>query len=192
MNKFSISLPKYNQAITQLVREINRGLRATDELLSQIRTAHVSHGGATRQVSTPKILETEMQNASVETILRLDWFHQTNVDEFSNFLWELHESFSTQEKLYLLNTISRVTEATGNQFDAQGRSFWDVYIDMIQTTEMSFDERGNHNYQFVVHPDTHKKIMETPPTPEQEEMIKKAIQAKREEYYAQKPTRRLS
>ena len=58
--------------------------------------------------------------------------------------------------------------------------------------DIRFDKEGNHGYQFVVHPDTYKKLMENPPTPEQETRWEETMKAKREEYYAKKRTRRLS
>ncbi len=192
MNKLSFTLPKYTHATARLIREIHKGLNATDEILGQIRTVQVAHGGTTRQVSVPQVLETEMKRYNVNILLSLEWFHQTNSEEFAYFIWNLHELSSDEVKKGLFETISKVTDATGNQFDAQGRNLWDVYVDMIQGSAMTFDEAGNHNYQCFVHPDTYKKIMATPPSPEQNQKIENAIKAKREAYYAQKRTRRLS
>ena len=192
MNKLSFTLPKYTETIIRLVREIHKGLNETDEILGQIRTVQVAHGGATRQVSVPKILETEMKPYNVKVLFSLEWFRQTNAEEFAYFIWNLHELSSNEVKKGLFETVSKVTDATGNQFDAQGRNFWDAYVDIIQGSVMTFDEVGNHNHQCFVHPDTYKKIMATPPSPEQNQKIENAINAKREEYYAQKRTRRLS
>ena len=192
MHKLSFSLPKYAHATARLIREVHRGLYATDELLSQIRPVQVAHGGTTRQVSVPQVLETEMAKHVVEVVLKLESFRQTNVEEFGEFIWTLYTSLSSQIKERLFETISQVTEVTGHQVDAQGRKFWDVYVEMIQSSVMVFDEAGNHHHQLVVHPDIYKKIMDNPPSPEQEQKIENAINAKREEYYAQKRTRRLS
>lgn len=192
MKELSFSLPKYDEAINSLARKIHKGLTAIDEILSQIQTVKVNHGGTTRQVSQPRILDTEMHHHHVTVALKKEWFAQTNTEEFRDFLWDLHEEFKDKIKKHLFETISQVTETTGNQFDTKGRNFWDAYVDLINTTELTFDDKGNHNYQVVVHPDTYQKIMNNPPSPEQNLKIEEAIKAKQAEYYAKKRTRRLS
>ena len=72
------------------------------------------------------------------------------------------------------------------------RNIWDAQLDMLKQMGMRFDEDGNHGVQFIAHPDVLKKFAETPRTPEQVRESEEAIQSKREEYYAQRGTRRLS
>src|SRR3989440_2420133 len=43
----------------------------------------------------------------------------------------------------------------------------DAQIEMLKGLEMRFDKDGNHNYEFIVHPDTARRLRENPPTPEQ-------------------------
>ena len=57
---------------------------------------------------------------------------------------------------------------------------------------MWFDEEGNHNYRLYMHPDVYQKLAENPPTPEQNQAMEELLEIKREEFYAQKRTRRLS
>jgi hypothetical protein len=152
----------------------------------------VAHGGLIRQVSEPKIVDTEMKLHKVEIIIQLDWYRKTDVDEFVMFIYGMWGEFASQARKALFETISLTTEAVGNSMDAKGKNFWDARIEMLEGLEMRFDEDGNHNTQFVIHPDTAKKLEETPPTPEQQKRWEEAIYAKREEYYAKKRTRRLS
>ncbi len=88
--------------------------------------------------------------------------------------------------------VSQTTEAVGNTVDAHGKNFWDAYLEMIEKTEMVFDEGGNHNYQMVLNPKTAEKLRENPPTEEQKQRIQEAINLKRKEYYERRPTRKLS
>jgi hypothetical protein len=192
MPMLSFSLNKYDSAMITLMREIKAGLDKTDELLGQIQSVPVVHGGSTRQVSAPKIVDTEMKTHKVEVILHLDWYRKTDVDEFVIFIYGMWEQFASQAKEALFETVGLTTEAVGNNFDATGKNFWDARVEMLKGLEMRFDENGNHNTQFVLHPDTARKLEENPPTPEQQKRWEDALNAKREEYYAKKRTRRLS
>jgi hypothetical protein len=192
MPKLSFALPQYDGALTQLFRNVQEGLAAQDELLGQIQTHSVSHGGTTRQVSEPQIVDTEMHNSKAMFEMSTDAFLQTDTKQFTDSLFNLIESFHREQKKYMFEVISQTTEAVGNAIDAKGRNIWDVYVEMIETTQMTFDAEGNHNYQIVMHPETAKKLRANPPTPEQSKRIQEAIEAKRREYYERKPTRRLS
>jgi hypothetical protein len=192
MPDLSYTLPKYNSAIIRLIADVKKGLELTDPILSQIRTIRSSHGGAIRQVSQPKVLETEMQEFSVEGMVEADWFFKTNVDGFVKFMLEFNESFNSQIKKQLFESVSQITDATGNIVDGKGKNFWDSYIEMINKVEMYFDENGEHNYQIYINPETAKKLEGAPPTKEQIGKIESAISSKRDEYNAKKRTRRLS
>lgn len=188
----SFSMKQCDLSTAKLLGEIKSGLDKTDELLGQIQTVPVVHGGSTRQVSEPKIVDTKMQVHRVDVIIHLDWYRKTDVEAFTAFLYEVWEKLSSQAKKALFEMLSLTTEAVGNSFDAAGKNFWDARIEMLAGLEMHFDEDGNHSTQFVLHPNTARKLRENPPTPEQQKRWEDAINAKREEYYATKRTRRLS
>jgi hypothetical protein len=143
-------------------------------------------------VSEPEIYDTEMKVVSLEITMDSRWIAQTDVESIATFIWETSQEFISRLKKYFFEVFSKTTEAVGNVFDAQGMNIHDAQVEMLKGLEMRFDKDGNHNYEFIVHPDTAKKIMENPPTPEQMQRWEEAINAKREEYYAQKRTRRLS
>jgi hypothetical protein len=186
----TLSLPTYDVAITRLIRDVKRGFEKLDPILGKIEVVPVKHGGKTRQVSEPELLDTKMRKASVEAIIQLDWYRYTDIESFSAFLWDSCQDFNSQAKKHLFEVVSQTTEAVGNVVNAEGKNAWDAQIEMMGRTEMRFDEDGNHGYEFYLHPDTAKKI--PPPTPEQKQRWEDTIRAKREEYYAKKRTRRLS
>lgn len=186
MTKLSFSLQQYDSATTKLLREIKSGLDKTDHILGQIQTVSVVHGGSTRQVSEPKIVDTEMKVHKVDVVIHLDWYRNTDAEEFAAFLYGMWEKFASQAKKYLFEMVSLTTEAVGNSFNAAGRNFWDARIEMLEGLEMHFDEYGNHGTELFIHPDTARKLEANPPTPEQQKRWEDAINAKREEYYAKK------
>jgi len=172
--------------------EIKMGLDKTDHILGQIQVHSVVHGGFTRQVSEPKIVDTEMKHHTVDGLIHFDWFLKTNAEQFVEFTYAMWESFASQAKKALFETVDRTTEAVGNSHALAGRNIWDAQLEMMESIEWHFDENGNHNYQIHCHPDVGKKLAENPPTPEQNKKMEELINRKRVEYYAKKRTRRLS
>lgn len=192
MPNLSYSMRKYDLATLELHRDIHEGLVKADNILGKIETIPTSHGGTTRQVSEPEIYDTEMQHIAVGITMDSRWITQTDVENIANFIWETSQELISRFKKYLFEVFSKTTEAVGNAFNAQGMNVYDAQIEMLKGLEMRFDKDGNHNYEFIVHPDTARRLRENPPTPEQMQRWEEAINAKREEYYAQKRTRRLS
>lgn len=192
MPKLSLSLQKYDETTAKLIGQIKMGLDKTHPLLGQIQVFSVVHGGSTRQVSEPQIVETPMREHSTVTMLHYDCFLKTDAGRFAELVYSMWEEFASQAEKALFETVSLTTEAVGNVHSAAGKNIWEAQLEMLESLEMHFDEEGNHNYQLYVHPDTAKKLAENPPTPEQEKRAEEIIKRKREEYYAQKRTRRLS
>ena len=190
--KTNLSLPKYELAIIQLTRDINNGLEILDPILGEIQRIPVAHDGITRQVSEPTILETPMQDYSMGASIDLDCFRNTDTDYFRDFLWKMVERISGELKKHLFETVSQTCDATGNSVAAKGKNFWDAYNEILETADMHFDENGNHNYKIYIHPDKGKELAANPPTEEQIAEGEKIIERKKQEYYAQKRTRRLS
>jgi hypothetical protein len=192
MPNLSYSVRKYDLAMLKLHRDIHEGLVKMDNILGKIQTIPTSHGGTTRQVSEPEIYDTEMRLISLEITMDSRWIAQTDVENITVFIWEISQRFISQLKKYFFEVFSKTTEAVGNVFPAQGMNIHEAQIEMLKGLEMRFDKEGNHNYEFIVGEEMARKIRENPPTPEQMQKWEEAINAKREEYYAQKRTRRLS
>jgi hypothetical protein len=188
----SFVLNNYDVAMAELIGNIRTGLLELDELLGQIQTHRVSHGGFTRQVTGPQVVETQMVNTQAMFAIDRNAFINTDVTQFTESTYLLFDSFHTEQKKLLLEMVSQTTEAVGNTVDAHGKNFWDAYLEMIEKTEMVFDEGGNHNYQMVLNPKTAEKLRENPPTEEQKQRIQEAINLKRKEYYERRPARKLS
>lgn len=192
MPNISFLLPRYSSAMNRLFREIKDGLEQHDEILGQIQSHAVSHGGLTRQVSEPKVLDTPMQKFEVTFEIKVEAFLQTDVEKFAESIYHMVTSFHSQQKKYLFEVVGKTTDAVGNVVDAKGRNFWDAYLEMIETIDIHFDEDGKHDYQVYMNPETAKKLEKTPPTPEQLQKIEEAMELKRRNFYARKRSRQLS
>jgi hypothetical protein len=192
MSKISLTLTEYDSAMTRLVREIKDGLEKTDPILREIQRVPIAHEGTTRQVSSPKVVETSVKDFSAVVNIHRKSFLETNVETFVEFVWKLSDSLISETTNYLFETISLTTEAVGNVVNVEGKDLWDDQIEMLEKTYVRFDDNGNHNAKFYVPPDTLKKLSANPPTAEQQQRWNQVLSAKREEYYAKKRTRRLS
>lgn len=191
MSNFGFALHKYESGTARLVQEVVRGFQRLDPILGQIPTVSVSHDGSTRQVSEPVVLETPLKQEIADSVFEADWFLETDVERFRDFIFRISESLLSSMVKSFLETVSQVTDATGNVVNGR-EDFWEGFIEMIEKTEMVFDENGEHGHQIVLNPDTFKKLKNNPPTPEQSRRIEETIQRKREEHNAKKRTRRLS
>ena len=64
MARSSFRLHEYDSAMARLMGEIRGSLLEHDPLLGKIRSEVVSHGGNTRQVTGPIVVETPMVNST--------------------------------------------------------------------------------------------------------------------------------
>jgi hypothetical protein len=192
MAKISLSSHQYDMAMANLMGEIKMGLDKTDPILGQIQVHKVVHGGFTRQVSEPQIVDTEMKRHRAEAPLHFDVYLKTDVEQFTEFMYGMWETLTSLAKKALFETLELTTEAVGNSHELAGRNVWDAQLEMLESMEWHFDEEGNHNIQLCVGSEAAKKLNETPSTPEQDKQYEELVRRKREEYYAKKRTRRLS
>ena len=125
------SLRKYDTAMLRFHREIKRGFDKVDPLLGQIRTIPISHGGTTRQVSEPTIVDTKMKQLSEEITIDIEWVRRTDVGKFAELMWETCEAIMSQTKKYMFEILGKTTEAVGNNFPLAGRNIWDAQIEML-------------------------------------------------------------
>jgi hypothetical protein len=90
-----------------------------------------------------------------------------------------------------LELVSDVSDQYGNTIDGEGRDFFDVYADALETIDMTFDDEGRHNLTLVMHPDQVNKLRDKQPTPEQEARINAVLERRREEWRASRRRREL-
>src|SRR5689334_4322201 len=101
MSKVSLTLTEYDSAMTRLVRQIKAGLEKTDPILSEIQRVPIAHDGTTRQVSSPKIVETSVKDFSTVVTIHRKSFLQTNVEKFVEFVWNISDSLISATTKYL-------------------------------------------------------------------------------------------
>lgn len=95
----------------------------------------------------------------------------------------------------LVEGLSKVTEGTGNVFDAGGQELgFELIYEMLEKYEFSVDENDELVMpSLLIHPDQAEKLQELGPlTPDQERRMAELKQRKREEALARRRRRRLS
>ena len=125
MTKISFPLHCYEIAIVEFMRDVKTGSEKLDPILSQIERTSVSHGGTTRQVSAPQVVDTPMKLAEVDVTMQLDWYRKTDVDAFAGFLWDFCQRFNDLELKHLFENLSKTTEAVGNVVDGKEKNIWE-------------------------------------------------------------------
>lgn len=191
MTGISLALPKYEDAMNRLYDEIYDGFHNLDEILGLFPVRRLIHGGVTRQVSTPNLLDTTPQSYKSTFSLESDMFLQTDINRFRDFLFDLVTSLQNQQRKHTFEIIFKTSDATGNT-DGKSRDFWDVYIEALQKVDIKFDKNGRHGYKLLMNSETAKKVTGAPPTEEQLNRAKDIIDAKRQAHFLKRRSRRMS
>jgi hypothetical protein len=121
----------------------------------------------------------------VEDVVNFD------VEQFLADLVDMAQDVGSQMVKMVIEHISEVSEKVGNVVSAEGRDFFDVYAESLETIEMTFDENGDHNLTMLANPETYDRVKDKTPTPEQEARINAIIDRKREEWRAARRRREL-
>jgi hypothetical protein len=189
----SYQLPLYDLAIISLLGKIKEGLDKTHPVLGDIPTLPVMHGGITRQVSEPVLVDSEMKLHSAEITVNKDMYRKTDIREFVEAIYGIWERLAEQSERELFKVLAETTEAVGNIVNGSDKNIWDAQLEMLEKVEMRFDEDGNHGFKFFADPNTGSKLRNgSQPTDEQRRRWDEIMESKREQYSAKKRSRRLS
>ena len=167
--------------------------RRNSPLLSEIATESTEAVVVT-QVTTDAGETVELGGVSLEATVELS-IAEILAGRPAPLLAQLNAAGHKQAEAligHLLGSISQITEATGNTVSAEGRPFFDALLELLETTDLTFDEDGKLEQVLVTHPDTAERIQGLEPTPEQSAALNALLERKRGEFDAAKRRRRLS
>jgi len=118
------------------------------------------------------------------------------LDPLLESLDEAAEHHHAELTKYFLAGLETITEATGNQVDATGKSHFEYMYEMFEKIELSFEEDGSISQStvMVAHPETAARMQEAEQemTEDQRRQLDELLQRKREEYFARRRRRKLS
>jgi hypothetical protein len=187
MSKLSLALPRYEAAVNGFHDEVQFTLHMQDEVLKLFPPVRVVHVGTTRLVCSPHVLDKPLKPHKTKISLDPAMFIETDIFKFKDVILRWTADLLEQQARHAVEIMLETGDAVGHTFDAQGRNFWEAYIEMLE--KAPYQPNG---YTAYMHPDTEKKVKEIPLTPEQRQKIKGIQRAKREEFFRTRRTRRLS
>lgn len=106
------------------------------------------------------------------------------------------EEIAKQFTQHGFRVLDKAAEQTGNRIDANGKPFdKEMFLQMLESVEMTFDESGKPELVLLMHPDMAKVVQELGPSWEQDPVFKKrhseVLMVKREEWRDRESNRKL-
>ena len=187
-----LKIPAYDIALYAFMSSVMDGLAAVEPTLGQIPIRVTGHAGPTRNVPGPRPVDHPLATFNEEFAIHTDVVRNSDVESFVATLTELAEKHVEAIAKALVQMLSDVTEGVGNVVDVGGRPIsWDHFLDGLEKIEVSFDEEGRHQVQFAMNPNTAMLLEAISVSPEQRQRHKEIVRRKKEQWDAQKRTRRL-
>ena len=112
----------------------------------------------------------EMAEIHSEAILDMETVRSTDIDKFSEFLYELSQSTIRSLASEFVKGMNQVSNAVGNTINAGNQPFsYDHVLDLMEKMEIDFDDKGQPiGLALIVHPTLAQKIANLDMTAEQE------------------------
>ena len=188
------ALPDYNLACGQVISRVTKDIaRRSDPVLSQIKVVPVT-GTPSSVVETRDdiALDLPAEPIGFELGVKAEDVRDGNFEALQVKLVEAADGYADQLSKMLYGSLDKITTATGNSFDAEGRPFtFEMFYEMLDKMEWKLDENDELSTpSIVMHPDTVPKLPEQ--TPHQLRMIEELKARKLEELLARRRRRRLS
>lgn len=185
---------KYRNIEVNILEKYFKHLILFNPILGQISSYKKIHPGGFHYSHDDKELNTELNAIESVIELKYDDIINFNLDAFCEQVYSFAEQRLNQMEASILNSVSEVTELTGNVVDNRGKPITaDLLLEMLEKIELSFDEDGNfHIPSLVVSPETMQQIKKIEADNNYQEKYLAIIEKKRKEYNAKKRIRRLS
>jgi hypothetical protein len=186
---------EYNAATTQFIfRTINDLMRQADSVLNQI-PFHDAQDLPKTQITTRagEVVETETMLCQMEFSVALSDSVAGNLEGFATSMHAAAESGLQSLMPQIFAAIGQVCAATGNTVNAEGQGLThEVFLQMLESLDIRFDEQGNHNLTWVMTPALFEELSKLPPpTDEQNKAMEQVLERKKQEFNANKRRRQL-
>jgi hypothetical protein len=192
MPRMRYSSPEYDRAMSTFMSKVMEGVFSLHPLFGSMFKEKSIHAGPIRNVRGPEPLDQEMLPVQGVGQLHNDAIVNTDFDAFTNFIYGIAEEAIKQFSLQFYRGLDEITDATGQKFDAAGKPFsYDMYLDVIERMPIDFSDDGSPNLPTIV---AGKKSGNDTLNPSEDQLIRleRILAKKKEEFDAQKRTRKLS
>lgn len=189
-----MNIPRYDAAFITFLRQILAGFCGADPMLSQIAVAAAAHRGPIRVHYNARPIDTAMERLEAGATLGYDAVRSTDVEAIVGMLHHLADEYVNATTKHFFESARQITEHSGRTLDAKQRPLsYDLINDLVEQMEIGFDPAGRATgLRLLVGPEAFRKLLETPPTPEQIARLDAILKRKKEACDAAKRRRRLS
>ena len=188
-------LTEYDTLTTEfMLTTINDLMRRTDSVLNEMPFHEVQDLPKTQVTTrTGEVVKTETLNCHMEFSVALSDSIAGCIEGFTTSMNAAAESGLQSLMPQVFRAISQVCEATGNTVNAEDKGLTpEVFLQMLKNLDIHFDEDGNHNLKWVMHPSTFEELSKLPPlTEKQQRAIDELLERKRREFNANRRHRKL-
>lgn len=187
-------MPSYDKADTLFVRQVADHFLSLNPLLGNMSKMTSAHRGPIRNVGGEVPLDQGDFRITSESLFRTEDIRNSNLEAHTEILMSLVEQLIVGLSRSFFLGIQEITDATGQVLDAKGSPFtFDTILDMLEKMPVEFDGEGEPKLPTIVmHPKLFESVRELKITEEQRQRQEEILGRKKEEFYAQKRTRRLS
>lgn len=171
-----------------------RHLYNQDNILGQVRSFKVLHGGGHRYESNGKELISPIKGLSSEISYKYEEIRDFKLELFCQKLYEMVINRLGQIQKMMYSEIMNATELTGNKVNAKGTALSiDMILDMLEKIEVRFNDNDEPILpQLHLTPQLFNKFKDLNFSLEQEKRQHEIIDSKRKKWYAKKCYRKLS
>ncbi|OGN75706.1 MAG: hypothetical protein A2X25_02755 [Chloroflexi bacterium GWB2_49_20] len=184
----------YDNAMNDFIGIVIRGFIGFNPLLGQIEHSNSVHAGPIRNVQGENPLDQKLNSIEASYVINISAIRNTDFDEITNYLYTLAMNMQDSLTKYFFKSMGEITDATGLAFNAKGAPLsLDLIINMLEKMSLEFDDNGEPIMPtLIVPPTTIEHMRKLEETSDQKKRFNEMITKKREEYFANKRTRRLS
>lgn len=193
MDDVRFAHPGYSEAMSLFIHAVFRAMAGNSPILGAIRERPTRHRGPSRNVQSPRAVEHAPSTFQQKVLVPFEVVREGRVEEFVQILIDGSAQYINQLERSFFQTVTDVTQATGNVLDVKGEMLsFEHIIRMIEGLEIGNDESGNLRLPTLyISPETAKKLATMEPTTEQADRLNAILKQKHEENLRKKKVRRL-
>jgi hypothetical protein len=184
--------PSYDAAYGGLYREVFERRLDKHPVLGGIRRETTEHSGPIRSVDAPRY-ERPMQTHSGTATLTVESIVALDFNAHAKQISELADRFLAEMERELLDFLSGVANAVGNNFDGQGRPLsLESLREAARKVEWDFDDDGKVIPKSLLYPAQHSAhALEVIKAAAADPEMHRIVNEKRATFLAERPKRRL-
>lgn len=189
-------LPDYPQIKNQFGKAIKEFLKHTNQPpLSEIGKKTMFEGNELVIIVDGQVLETPMQEISSTIKIDLSDYENLSLEEVFTRIQGCAEEMESQKMKLFFDRMEQVTSQTGNKADVNGQLTPDIFLNLLEKMEISFDENGKYNQTFyggATATEAMKNVLKTiEQSPELTSRHDEIIKNKRREWVDRESSRKL-